>query len=62
MNIAELSWSVWLGIALLIWLAYDLMNGAVYLHRHIERESEPMMYWGTIALWGVVAASCFIYR
>lgn len=61
MSSNEFGWSIWLGVALVLWLLYDLMNGAVYLHRYIERDSEPMMYWGSIVLWGIVAASCFIY-
>jgi len=52
----------WLGVALVCWLIYDLISGAVYLHRHIERESEPGLYWFTMLTWGVLAASCFIYE
>lgn len=52
----------WLGIGLVGWLLYDLFSGAVYLHRHIERQSEPGLYWFGIFVWGCLAASCFIYE
>lgn len=61
-NLMEVSWVIWLGIALVIWLAYDLINGSVYLHREIDRNSEPSLYWFSIVLWGAVAASCFVYE
>lgn len=52
----------WIGIALVFWLIYDLISGAVYLHRHIERESEFGLYWFGMLVWGALAASCFIYE
>lgn len=68
MNSIDINWLLaepivfWVGIGLVIWLLYDLFTGAVYLHREIERDSEPGLYWFSIVLWGAVAASCFIYE
>ena len=45
-----------------IWLIFDLLGGSVYLHRAIERKREPGLYWFGIIIWGLVAASCFVYR
>lgn len=61
-NLMEISWVIWLGIGLLVWLAYDLFSGAVYLHREIERTTEPALYWFSMLIWAAVAASCFIYE
>lgn len=48
-----------LGFGLLLWLTRDLIAGDVYLHRQFERVYEPTGYWLGIALWLIVAVSCF---
>ncbi|GGK72405.1 hypothetical protein [Amphritea balenae] len=51
-----------LGIALLLWVAYDLFSGSVWLHREFKRAQEPGAYWGTMLLWLLVAISCFFWE
>jgi len=58
---ASFPWSYWLGIALFLWLFVDLIRGEVYLWQAYQRATEPGMYWFCIALWAIVAISCFIY-
>lgn len=55
------SWTWFLGIALLLWVAWDLFAGSSWLHRRFERVSEPGAYWGTLGLWTAVAISCFFW-
>lgn len=52
---------VWpfVGVLLLLWVAYDLFIGWTYLHRTVIRKKEPLMYWLTLALWTGLALSCF---
>ena len=49
------------GIMLLVWVAYDLYAGEVWLHRSFKRKVEPLGYWLTIGLWFLVALSCFFW-
>ncbi|REL36866.1 hypothetical protein [Thalassotalea euphylliae] len=56
-----LPWSYWLGFALVIWLLIDLVRGQAYIWQAYRREHEPGMYWFTMLIWALVAASCFIY-
>ena len=44
-----------IGIALILWVIYDLYSGKVLLHREIRRENEPILYWVTCLLWLAVA-------
>lgn len=48
-----------LGIALLVWVARDLVAGNAYLHRRFSRTIEPAGYWTAITAWLAVALSCF---
>ncbi|WP_386032955.1 hypothetical protein [Thalassotalea euphylliae] len=57
----EFPWSYWLGAALLIWWAVDLISGEVYLWQPYRRSEQAGVYWLTMAIWGLVALSCFIY-
>ena len=50
----------WIGLALGAWVLWDLFSGSVYLHRRVARAAEPSLYWGGMALWTTVAATCFI--
>jgi len=59
MILGTLSFNTIVGIALLIWLAIDLVTGKVYLHRPYKRASEPVGYWLTILVWLVIATTCF---
>ncbi|TDF42171.1 hypothetical protein EYS14_04895 [Alteromonadaceae bacterium M269] len=58
---ASLPWSYWLGIALVVWLIYDLISGSSYLWRAYRRSEEPTKYWLTLLLWSLVAVSCFVF-
>lgn len=55
-------WTYYLGFFLLLWVAYDLFSGKVWLHREFERSSEPFSYWGTLLVWLAVAISCFYWE
>ncbi len=57
----SLPWSYWLGFGLLLWLLYDLIRGVAYLWHPYAREEQPYMYWLTMLIWALVAASCFVY-
>ncbi len=56
-----MSWTFLLGIFLLLWVAYDLLSGRVWLHREFARSDEPGAYWLTLLLWLAVALSCFYW-
>lgn len=56
-----LPWSYWLGFALILWLLYDLITGVAYIWQPYRRKEQPDMYWLTMVIWGLVAASCFIW-
>lgn len=55
--------NVWfyIGIALLLWVVYDLVTGKVWSYREIERKNEPAMYWVFILAWFVLAATSISY-
>lgn len=57
----SISWSYWLGFALIAWLLFDLFRGHTYIWQSYSRCSEPGMYWFTMLIWTLVAASCFIF-
>ncbi|MBO9490938.1 hypothetical protein J7384_11265 [Endozoicomonas sp. G2_1] len=57
----DLPWSYYLGAALILWLLFDLVRGVAYIWQPYRRDSEPLMYWFTMLIWAVVAASCFMY-
>jgi len=54
-------WTSILGIALLVWVLYDLVTGKVWLHRAYTRAEQPAGYWLTMGLWLAVALSCFFW-
>ncbi|KZN43578.1 hypothetical protein [Pseudoalteromonas luteoviolacea] len=56
-----LPWGYWLGFALVLWLLFDLVRGVAHLWHPYERQSQPGMYWLTMIVWALVAASCFVY-
>ncbi|ASP34571.1 hypothetical protein [Labrenzia sp. VG12] len=56
-----MTWMALLGIALLVWVLYDLVTGKVWLHRAYHRSEEPAGYWLTMGLWFLVALSCFYW-
>ena len=51
-----------IGSGLLLWLAFDLYSGTVWLHREYSRQEEPAAYWGLVMLWLLVALSCFVWE
>jgi len=57
----SISWSYWLGFALISWLLFDLVRGKAYIWESYRRDTEAGMYWLTMFIWAVFAASCFIY-
>lgn len=57
-----MAWTTLLGCALLLWVAYDLFTGSVWLHREYNRSAEPGGYWFGILLWLAVAISCFFWQ
>ncbi len=57
-----MAWTAILGVFLLLWVAYDLFNGRVWLHREFHRSEEPGAYWLTWLLWLGVALSCFYWQ
>ena len=58
---SSIPWSYWLGFALLLWLLFDLVRGETYIWQSYKRDTEVGMYWVTIVIWAIVAASCFVY-
>lgn len=58
---ASLPWSYWLGFGLILWLLFDLIRGEAYIWHPYKRSEQPGMYWATMLLWAIVAASCFLY-
>lgn len=54
-----MTWFI-IGIALLIWVLYDLFSGTVWSYRKIYRREEPVAYWFTLAIWFVLAIGCII--
>lgn len=57
----ELPWSYWLGGVLVLWLLYDLARGVAYIWHPYDRRTQPGMYWFTMLVWALVAASCFLF-
>ena len=57
----ELPYSYWLGFVLVLWFLFDLIRGVAYIWHPYQRAEQPIMYWLTMLVWGLVAASCFIY-
>jgi hypothetical protein len=49
--------NTWLiiGIALVIWVLYDLISGKTWSYREIWRKYEPWQYWFFTSLWLVLA-------
>lgn len=48
------------GSLLLIWVAYDLVAGSVWIHRKVERQYEASLYWVSIICYTALGVSCFI--
>jgi len=49
-----------IGIALLIWVIYDLLKAEVWGFRQIRRYEEPLRYWLWLALYFILALSCIL--
>lgn len=50
------------GVSLLAWVAWDLYAGYTFLFDTIYRDEQPAFYWTMIAVWSLVALSCFYTR
>ena len=48
-------WQI-VGIALVVWVLYDLFAGYTYSYRLVMREAEPWHFWITVLLWSAIAA------
>jgi len=45
------------GVALLLWVGYDLVMGYTYSYRLVLRSAEPLHYWLTLLVWLAVACA-----
>lgn len=45
----------WVGVALVVWLLWDLYAGTTWIHRTVYREYEPSLYWVVMSVWAVIA-------
>ncbi len=45
----------WVGVALMLWLAWDLIAGYTYIHRKVKRIEEPALYWVVMLVWAAIA-------
>ncbi|WP_157946819.1 hypothetical protein [Thalassobius sp. I31.1] len=54
--------SIWFfaGVALTLWVLYDLLMGYTYLWEPVVRAENPWGYWAVITLWSGAAISCFV--
>ena len=52
-------WTV-VGVGSLLWSLIELLAGRAWLHREIERGSEPTYYWVVMLLWVMLGVSCLI--
>jgi hypothetical protein len=43
------------GIALMVWVIYDLVVGVTWSYREIWRKYEPGQYWFFTIVWAVIA-------
>ena len=51
-------WSV-VGVALLVWVAWDLYAGYTLTWKVVYRDATPGTYWSVVTLWALLALSCF---
>jgi hypothetical protein len=47
----------YIGIALMIWVIYDLLIGKTWSYREIWRKYEPGLYWFYTIIWFALAVS-----
>jgi hypothetical protein len=49
--------NIWfiIGIALIVWVIYDLLAGVTWTHRAVYRNHEPFQYWLVTLFWLFVA-------
>ncbi len=54
--------NIWtyVGIALLVWVGYDLYAGYTLLWDVIYRDQDPASYWIVLGIWFALAVSCFV--
>lgn len=51
-------WRV-VGVALLLWAAWDIYFGYTFLYEVIYREQEPVLFWSSVVIWAGLGLSCF---
>jgi len=49
--------SIWffIGLALIVWVIYDLWVGVTWTYREVYRKYEPIQYWIVSFLWAIIA-------
>lgn len=54
--------TIWtyIGIALLAWVGWDLYAGYTLVWDWVYRAENPALYWSAVAIWTVLAVSCFV--
>ena len=45
----------WFGVALLVWVIYDLYSGSTWVLKEYKRSESPMEYWLAVTVWAVIA-------
>jgi len=50
----------YIGVALFVWTAFDIINGHTWLHRKVLRSEDTVLYWALIVLWLAVATLLFL--
>lgn len=55
--------NIWflIGIALIIWVIYDLIAGVTWTYREVYRKYEPVQYWLVTIIWAIIAFATTFY-
>lgn len=48
-----------IGVALLLWAAWDIYFGYTFLYDVVYKEQDPTLYWFTVSAWMILGVSCF---
>ncbi len=47
------------GVALLVWVGWDLYAGYTFIWDIVYRETNPVAYWIALVVWTGLGVSCF---